>query len=128
MDRGLHFQSIDLRWEKFPEPMTIEELDKTYSYSIPDDAVGSYFPPPYESPAPVTLTEHDGKEHFAVEIQTTKQWREGLYYVCLWATMRDKKDAVLISTRTFRFEPKGESRSESKGESKSRNPQRLERR
>ena len=120
MDKGLHFQSIDLRWEKAPQPMTIEELDKTYSYSISGDVVNSYFPPPYESPAPVSLSERDGCEHFAVEIQTTKEWRPGLYYVCLWAAPKGKKDAVLISTRTFTFGPIGEP--------KSKNPHRLERR
>jgi hypothetical protein len=101
--KGLHFQSIDLRFEKLPEPMTIAQLDKTYSYSIPDEELFSYFPPPYQSPAPVTLTSEAGCEHFSLQIQTSKQWRQGLYYVCLWATIANDKDPVLVSTRTFKF-------------------------
>jgi hypothetical protein len=103
IDKGMHFDCIDIRWEKFPEPMTIEELDKTYSYSIPDEVVSSYFPPPFESPAPVNVTEQAGCEHFSVEIPTNKQWKAGLYYLTIWAKMKDKKEAYQISTRTFKY-------------------------
>jgi uncharacterized protein YkwD len=107
LDKGLHFDCIDLRWEKFPEPMTVEELDKTYSYSIPDEVAFSYFPPPFDSPAPVVIKEQDGCEHFSVEIQTTKQWKQGLYYVTVWVKKGNNKEAFGVSTRTFKFGANG---------------------
>ncbi len=103
LDKGLHFDCIDIRWEKFPEPMTVEELDKTYSYSIPDSILFSYFPPPYESPAPVNVSEQGGAERFSVEIPTTKEWKPGLYYVTVWAKKGANKDAFGVSTRTIKI-------------------------
>jgi len=106
MNSGMQFQSIDLRFEKMPEPMTFEQLNATSSYGIPDDATYSYFQPPYESPAPVNLSETEAGQHFSLNIQTTKQWKPGLYYVCLWATPKNAKEATLISTRTFKLQNK----------------------
>jgi uncharacterized protein YkwD len=102
LNKGLHFDCIDIRWEKFPEPMTVEELDKTNSYSIPGEISYSYFPAPYESPAPVNVSEQNGGEHFSVEIPTGKQWKPGLYYITVWAK-KGAKDAFGVSTRTLKI-------------------------
>lgn len=105
LNRGLQLQSIDLRWEKLPEPMTIEALNNTSSYGIPDAAVFSYFPPPYESPAPVNITMEGERQHFALSAPTTKDWKPGIYYVCVWAQVPNQKETVIISKRTVRIGP-----------------------
>ena len=102
--KGVHIQSVDIRFEKGPQPMSVEELLQTHSYGIPGDASVNYFPPPFNSPAPIIITNQDGSDHFSLQIQTSKEWKKGIYYLCLWATIGNKKEPTLISSRTFRFD------------------------
>ncbi|MBU6453150.1 MAG: CAP domain-containing protein [Cyanobacteria bacterium REEB67] len=102
LSRGVHVQSVDVRFEQAPQPMSIDELLKTNSYGIPGEATFNYFPPPFNSPAPINLSQVNGDEHFSLQIQTSKEWKPGIYYVCLWANVGNRKEPILISDRTVR--------------------------
>jgi uncharacterized protein YkwD len=103
LEKGAHLQSVDVRWEKAPTPMTITELLATNSYSIPGTAQFNFFPPPFISAAPINLSDKNGCEHFALTVQTNGEWRPGVYYICLWATLDGHKEPTLVSTRTINY-------------------------
>ena len=86
--------------------MTIAELNKTYSYGIPDKITASYFCDPTQTNDPFPLKTVDGQEEFSAEIATDKSWQPGLYYICLFADLNGSKEEQLISVRTIVFSEK----------------------
>jgi len=94
-----HLQSVDVRWEDFPKPMTADEINKTNGYSIPDGTTADYYPD--DDQHLIAVRTVDGCEEFSVDVATGRSWKPGLYYVLVWAYVNGAKDADNISTRTF---------------------------
>lgn len=101
---GTHLYSIDLRREGFPKPMSRAELSKTYAYTIPDTTVADYFPNAGEHQ--ITINSLEGCEQFSIEISTEKSWKQGVYYVLIFASLPTAKKLEIISLRTFQLQSK----------------------
>jgi hypothetical protein len=100
LQKGVTLKSIDIRSEALPKPMTIAELNKTYSYSYPDKIIFSYFADPSQTDDPIKVKKVDDHEVYSVNIATDKEWEPGLYYITVWATVDGGAEAV-VSGRTF---------------------------
>lgn len=98
---GVHIKSADLRWEELPKPLTVAELNKTSSYSMPDKIVASYFPDPDQLTPPIKVKSIADGDEFSVDISTDKDWQPGLYYLNIWADVKPDKEEAQISSRTF---------------------------
>lgn len=100
--KGVHLQAIDMRWEEFPKSMTAADINKTYSYGVPDGITVDYFPE--DDQHPVAVKTVDGCEEFSANLSTQTSWKPGLYYILVWAYINGGKDPQNISTRTFLIE------------------------
>jgi len=101
LDKGVHFYSVELDREDLPKPMSIAALNKTYSYSFPEESVANYWPGNYKTDAPVTLEKKDGSEVFWVDIHLPTSFKKGLYYVLVWASTDEQKEDFPVSVRTI---------------------------
>lgn len=104
--KGVSLKSIDIRWEAMPKPMTIAELNKTYSYSMPDKITASYFADPSQTDDPISVKKVDDQETYTLQIKTDKEWQPGLYYITYWASVNNGGDDSVISTRTIQLAAK----------------------
>jgi uncharacterized protein YkwD len=95
--KGAHVDSVELRSEDFPKPMSTDEINLTYSYNLPDGEVTEYFQ--YDDKYHMSVKHVGGRELFSVSIVPQATWKPGLYYVLVWA--HGKGPRTLISTRTF---------------------------
>jgi len=102
LSKSVHLKSIDLRWEELPKPMTIAELNKTYSYGIPDKITASYFCDPTQTNDPFPLKTVDGQEEFSAEIATDNRATWFVLYMSICGAQRSKEEQ-LISVRTIVF-------------------------
>lgn len=100
--KGVSLKSIDIRWEALPKPMTVAELNKTYSYSMPDKVLMSYFADPSQTNDPIVIKKVDDQESYALQIKTEKDWQPGLYYITCWGAVNGKDDAI-VSCRTIQI-------------------------
>jgi uncharacterized protein YkwD len=92
---GASLKGISLARGPVPRSMTVEELKATRKYNVPAAFV-TYWPEPYESPIPVSVTQ-DGR--FRVTIPLTDGAQPGLYYVTIWMKDNTGRD-VIGSQRT----------------------------
>jgi hypothetical protein len=96
----LNIQSIDIRWEKLPHKLSVDELKNgPNSYSLPQKSAAVYWPPPYKSPAPIIVRNEGGSDDFSVQIDTSSL-KPGLYYVMIWAKPKQGGDPIVASCRT----------------------------
>jgi uncharacterized protein YkwD len=94
--KGLKLTSMEIRCESAPERMTKEQLDRTYSYNLPDTILECF---------PHTRTWTEAKlEHFSARITPDESWKSGLYYILIWATRPQDKVTVLVSSRTIHLD------------------------
>jgi hypothetical protein len=100
LNEGLKLVNIDVLYEELPKPMTVEQLNHTSAWGPPNDRIVTFFPPPYKSPATVSVSEVGNNSEFAVTI-STKNWAPGLYYLVVWITKNDPNDAFIASLRTL---------------------------
>lgn len=96
---GLKIASISIHWEPDPKPMTLQELANTGPYSLPDSIASSL---PDEKLAIGKVWSGSGIQHFSITITPPSEWKEGLYYILIWAEkVKDKEHKqFLVSTRT----------------------------
>jgi uncharacterized protein YkwD len=95
---GFALQSVELRKEALPSPMTIAELMATYSVqSAPDNTFADYFPGDSNSGLVVSATANG--QAFSVPVDT-HSWQPGLYYLEVWATNKDL-GTLCVSRRTI---------------------------
>ncbi len=101
IDPGLSLQSVDLFWEELPKPMTLKELNETYSYGPPQMRINTYFPGAPAARDNLAITDNAGRQEFACRFDTDKAlWKPGLYYVYVWVKTPDptrKKNLVIAS-------------------------------
>lgn len=106
LEKGYSVQSIVLRQEALPQPMTIAQLNATYSYGAPQTILVSYFPQ-YDPAHPVSTTDTPAGQSFRAHIAIPSSWQPGLYYVEIWANpagstdVTDVKNAIVVSQRTI---------------------------
>ena len=106
LKKDVHLKCIDFRFEELPKAMTVAELNKTSSYSIPEKVVTTLLTDPEQSNDPIKVTTGDGQEHFSANVVTDENWQPGLYYMCLWAALPGQPEDVMISRRTFKLSPR----------------------
>lgn len=97
VSRRITFRSVSLGWAPLPKPRTRADLERTHSYSTPASFV-SYWPEPYVSPRPVTLTSNGG---FSVDVTLSDRSQPGLYYVAIWAKDAETGKTFVASQRTL---------------------------
>lgn len=100
LDKGVTLKIIDVRREDAAKPMTIEELNKTSGYSIPDKVVVAYFADSSQTNEPIAVTKSDDRQSFSQEIKSSKDWQPGLYYIVVWASAPGGGEDEIVSTRT----------------------------
>lgn len=100
--KGVDLRGIDIRWEALPKPMTVVELNKTYSYSMPDKITMNYSADPSQSNDPIVVKKVDDQQSYALTIKTDKEWQPGLYYITYWASVNGKEDSI-VSCRTVQL-------------------------
>jgi hypothetical protein len=108
LNKDVHVKAIELRYEALPKPMSIGELNKTSSYSMPNEVTASFYPFASGGSPPIKVSEADGQEKFSIEVSTGKDWKPGVYYVNVWAALKgsdDKADPALVSCRTVVIAP-----------------------
>jgi hypothetical protein len=102
LNKGVHLKSIDFRGEELPKPMTVAELNKTSSYSIPEKVTVTAFVDASQTNDPIKVTTSDGQEEFSADVPIDDAFQPGLYYMCAWAAAADgRSEDTLISCRTF---------------------------
>jgi hypothetical protein len=100
--KGVDLRGIDIRWETLPKPMTVAELNKTSSYSMPDKITMTYSADPSQSNDPIVVKKVDDQQSYALTIKTDKEWQPGLYYITYWASVNGKEDSI-VSCRTVQL-------------------------
>jgi len=96
-------KSVAVFYEPLPCPMTVVELNRTYSYGLPDDVEYEY---PVSRPGRFysdgstgsLITHADGR--FECEVSFKRELR-GLYTICLWLKGRGGHD-ILATHLTIR--------------------------
>ncbi len=96
--KGLSVQSVLVRYDDLPKPMTVDQLNQTGGYTVPQDTIANYFPG--DNAAPVTTSNAPDGQQFAARIATPSNWKPGLYYIEVWANKAGSK-AMLVSQRTM---------------------------
>jgi uncharacterized protein YkwD len=96
--QGVTLHAVWLRREPEPEPMTKDELNKTYSCSMPEDSYTGDDPLPKLAPMKVWTVAK--RQHFLVRLMPDSSWKPGLYYVMVLASSGKNKDVTIVSTRT----------------------------
>lgn len=99
LDEGIRFFAVSLGRADV-SPLTVEQLNRTSSYSEPSPAV-SYFPAGYVSPRPVEVS----GQRFQVDLLPEHLQTPGTYYIYIWATLGDSNKPVLVSSRTVVVAP-----------------------
>jgi hypothetical protein len=108
---GLRLHDITVFREDLPKPMTIDELNATYSYPFPPKAA-VYFPPPFRSEVPISVTETQQGQQFSLQIPIEKKLGgEGLYSIGIWAIPANDQKPVMVSVRTLEVTKHGHDKS-----------------
>jgi len=108
---GFRLHDITVFREDLPKPMTLDELNATYSYPFPPKVV-VYFPPPFRSEIPISVTETQQGEQFSAQIPIEKKLgAEGLYSIGIWATPLSDGKPVMVSIRTITVTKRGHDKS-----------------
>jgi uncharacterized protein YkwD len=108
---GFHLHDITVFREDLPKPMTIDELNATYSYPFPPKAA-VYFPPPFHSDVPISVTETQQGQQFSLQIPIEKKLGgEGLYSIGIWAIPANDPKPVMVSVRTIEVTKHGHDKS-----------------
>lgn len=98
------FSSIAVYWEPAPKPISLEEMEHMpLSYSIANDSVASYSVKDSLSPIKV-WTNRRGQQSFCAHITPQAAWRDGLYYIVIWASSKDC-NLFSVSCRTVLLDP-----------------------
>ena len=97
--KGLSVQSVLVRYDDLPKPMTVDQLNQTGGYTVPQDTIANYFLG--DDAAPVTTSNAPDGQQFAAHIATPASWKPGLYYIDVWANKDGSKDPMLVSQRTM---------------------------
>lgn len=87
---GYKAQGIMIRREGFPKPMSVAEMNATYSYSDGEQQVASVFS------NDMSITSYG----FGASVEIKRDWVPGLYYACIWAE-DGRGEKVPVSTLTF---------------------------
>lgn len=102
LDQNLRLYGIDLMFEEAPKPMSIDELNSTYSYAPPSKRIAAYWPNGYRSPEPITIQFTAEGEEFSLSIPTGQPaFRPGLYYVIVWAKHEQDSEPFVVSQRAL---------------------------
>ncbi len=80
-------------------PLTVEHLNKTYTYPMPAPFI-LYSPPGFKTPKPVQL---DGKR-FTIDVPLTEHGQPGRYEVSVWATFPGSTALGMVSLRVVDVE------------------------
>jgi uncharacterized protein YkwD len=100
---GWKQDSIVIRWEPEPKPMTKEELDRMpHSCSMP--AESSSYDSKEDTMATMKVWTKDKRVHFSVRLTPDESWKSGLYYVLIWAGRTKDRAPTLVSTETTHLE------------------------
>lgn len=75
-------------------PRTAEELNKTYTYTVPDPFV-LYFPKGYKTPKPVDVSGN----RFSIEVPLSDHGKKGRYEVSVWGSYPGDSALVMVSLR-----------------------------
>jgi hypothetical protein len=81
--------------------MTLDQLNKTGYYSIPEAVTATFLIDPTQSPEPIKIHKNGDAEEFSLLINIDKTWKPGLYYLCMWGLVNGGKEESPLSTRTF---------------------------
>ena len=98
---GVQLDIVDLRWEEAPKPMSLDQLNKTGYYSIPEEVTATFLTNQTQSPEPIKIHKNGDVEEFSLLINIDKSWKPGLYYLCMWGMINGGKEESPLSTRTF---------------------------
>jgi len=104
LDPGLTLQSVDLFRDELPKPMTLKELEETYSYGPPEQRITTYFPGAPAAVDALSVTSNAGRQEFSCRFDTDKAlWKPGLYYVYVWARPGDpgRKTNLVVASKTI---------------------------
>lgn len=97
---GFAFYNITLYQEPLPKPMTVEEVNKTYSYDFPEK-VDLFWPPMYGRQSVINITRTQQGDEFSADIPLPRDVGKGvLYSVGVWLTPMAQKAPMLVSMRT----------------------------
>ncbi len=99
LNEGVQFYGISLG-SVTPQPMTVDQLNQTRSYSEPSPTV-TFFPKGYVTPQPVQVT----GQSFSLDIAGTQFQHPGTYYVYIWAVPDKGGKPALVSGRTVVVTP-----------------------
>jgi uncharacterized protein YkwD len=100
LPKGVRVYSVDVRYEKPAEPMTVRQLWQTYSYSYPEQHVASYYPAPYQSPRPINVSSKPEGDKFELDIQPETLSKPGLYYLMVWVLQKALETPIMTLSRT----------------------------
>ncbi len=75
-------------------PLSVEHLNKTYTYPMPAPFV-LYTPPGFKTPKPVTVRGN----HFTVDVPLSDHGKPGRYEVSIWATYPGSSQLGMVSLR-----------------------------
>jgi len=110
---NFHLHDITVYREDLPKPMSIAQLNATYSYNFPDRVV-VYFPPPFHSDIPISVTTTQQGEQFSAEIPIEKKLGgEGLYSIGIWAVPLATGKPIMVSLRTIAVTKRAHDKSKS---------------
>lgn len=98
--KGVRVYSVDVRYEKAAEPMTVRQLWQTYSYSYPEDHIASYYPKPYLSPQPINVSSIPQGEKFELDVKPQTLSKPGLYYFMVWVLQNALESPIMTLSRT----------------------------
>jgi uncharacterized protein YkwD len=93
------FGGIGIAYVEPAAPKSAAELNKTYTYPVPDPYV-LYAPKGFKTPKPVDV---DGN-HFSIEVPLSKQGKKGRYEVSVWGIYPGNSDLVIVSLRVVEVE------------------------
>lgn len=96
LNAGVILNSISIRWDPEPRPLTKEELIKSsHEYGLPEISVENYFS---ESNKAIKLWNQNGHQHFSLRVVPNYRWKPGLYYIVIDAVK--KNHVITVSSRT----------------------------
>ncbi len=106
LDKGLTVSNVSVEWKEFPQEISEKDIKKGGSYNFVADSVAVYWPPPFNSPAPIVVSEDNGRCKFSVHISVDgPAFKPGLYYVTVWAEDEQKKKFIASSRVVEAGEP-----------------------
>ncbi|MBX9693991.1 MAG: hypothetical protein K2Z81_16520, partial [Cyanobacteria bacterium] len=103
--------NVSVQWKGFPREISEKDIKKGGSYNFEAEDVAVYWPPPFNSPAPLVVSEENGRCKFSVHVTVDgPSFRPGLYYVSVWVEDSKKKKFIASSRVVEAGEPSNSSR------------------